>query len=693
MAVGVRALEAGKALIRLAIDDSAVTRGLQSARRRLQTIGRSIAGIGASITAVGGAGIALFAPTIAAASDLEETMSKFNTVFGDTATEVKKWGDNLAQQIGRSEKQIAEFLGNNQDLFVPMGFDAESAEEISKTLTTLAFDLASFNNKQDAEGFRDLQSAFVGTGETMVKYGVVINEATLAQELFNQGLDPKNVTLQQKALAKLSIIMRKTSTAQGDAARTADSYANQMKRLRGVVDDVSAEIGKALAPALAQFLQKINSFAAPFKKFISENQQLVQQIAIGAAATAAIGATILATGGALTIMGTAVGVLATAFSALATPAGALVATTALLIAVSTDLRAVMEDLAEFVSKDLMSAFAGISDAFAAGDLSLAGEIVGKTFLVGFISAIDDAADTLVTALGSFLGPQFAGAANFLGDTVGGLQGLGTDVIVEKLRGDLIDLRQEAKVAAREMKKVGDSDTAADIESVSGAVDKLGGLFEKLGGSARGSAAAIAEETQRIEEDARRLEEQTATPYEKFLQKRKEINDLFEKGAVSGITADRGIKAAFEEYQRTDEAQQQIIENEKRLKQVQEDRFNDLKGKAESIAESIKTPAEKLQDEIRELQEVAAAGLLNPRQFDAALEAINEKKRDLSKVAESFQLSLSGLGPLLGGALAEQVFGTKTTDSLQKQMVEAQKKNNETAKKIEKNTRNAGARFQ
>jgi len=137
-------------------------------------------------------------PAIKKASDYQEVMSKFETVFGDRTSEVKAWGDEFANQVGRSKTQTAQFLAGAQDLFIPLGFEPGAAEQMSKTVTGLAVDLASFNNMADEDVMRDLQAAMTGSGETMKKYGVIVSEAAVKQELLNQGLDPKVASDQQK---------------------------------------------------------------------------------------------------------------------------------------------------------------------------------------------------------------------------------------------------------------------------------------------------------------------------------------------------------------------------------------------------------------------------------------------------------------------------------------------------------------
>lgn len=273
MSVSARGLRAGRALIELALTgDDKIQKALAGVQARASAIGSSFTRIGqigmASAAAMAGA----FAVTIRSASNLEETMNKFNVVFGDNSKVVKEWSDNFAKKVGRSQRQITDFMASSQDLFVPLGFDPGAATELSKQVTSLAIDLASFNNMSDADTQRDLQAALTGSGEVMKKYGVIVDEAAVKQELLNQSIDPKIATNQQKVQARLNIIMAGTTAAQGDAIRSAGAFANQMKKLQGKLEDTSATIGQAVLPLVTQLVTKTSSIVTAFADWAAKNQ-------------------------------------------------------------------------------------------------------------------------------------------------------------------------------------------------------------------------------------------------------------------------------------------------------------------------------------------------------------------------------------------------------------------------------------
>jgi plasmid stability protein len=204
--------------------------------------------------AIGGTAVAAMTHAVNKASDLQETMNKFNVVFGDQAKEMEAWGTQFAKQMGRSKQQTMEFMANAQGLVIPMGIDPQQAGQMSQTLAQLSFDLASFHNSTDAEAFEALRSALTGEAEPMKRFGVIVNETAVKAELLKKGLDPNTANDAQKAMARYNIILQGTTQAQGDVERSGGSWANRMKALQASFDDLSAGIGMAFMPVAEALL-------------------------------------------------------------------------------------------------------------------------------------------------------------------------------------------------------------------------------------------------------------------------------------------------------------------------------------------------------------------------------------------------------------------------------------------------------
>jgi len=288
-------VRAGGAFIEIGARDKQLRETLRGAKAKVKALGRSLASVGKAFLAAGaGIGAALLKP-IADAGNFEETLSKFNAVFKEQAPLVRDWAKALAEGIGRSEPQLLAFLSTLQDTFVPLGFARTEATELSKRLVKLALDLGSFNNIADVEVIRSLQSAITGQGEAVRKFGVILVESTLNQALLNMGISGgvRRATEQQKAMARLAVILSSTSDAQGDAARTAGSYQNQLKAATAAVEGLSIATGNVLLPQVTAFVKQITLLVNGVKAFVKENPKLITGISQLGKALLSAGAVIL----------------------------------------------------------------------------------------------------------------------------------------------------------------------------------------------------------------------------------------------------------------------------------------------------------------------------------------------------------------------------------------------------------------
>ncbi|WP_417392039.1 hypothetical protein [Gimesia sp.] len=381
------AIRAGRAFVEIGADTNPLTKGLKSASKQLNAYASRVAGIGTKMFAVGAAILAPFAMAINAGSDMEETMNKFNVVFGKNAEAVKEWGDTYGAEVGRSKRQIADFMGSNQDLLVPMGFEEGAATEMSKQITKLSVDLASFNNKADGDVLNDLQAALTGSGEVMKKYGVIVSQAAVNQELLNMGMDPKTATEAEKAQARFNIILRGTTAAQGDAERSANSWANQKKALFATIENVSGAIGKKLLPIVTPLLTEFKNGVQIIGDFIVENAGLVFAVAGLGAALVTLGGIALATALALKVAAVAATILGTVISVLTSPITLVVAGLAAVIYYSGLGSKALDWLADrfdWVGEIGSKAFGPIKEAMKAGKYKLAAQLLWAAIKVAWL---------------------------------------------------------------------------------------------------------------------------------------------------------------------------------------------------------------------------------------------------------------------------------------------------------------------
>jgi hypothetical protein len=215
----------------------------------------SIGVVGALVAVAGG-----IKASISAASDMNETVSKSEVVFGKSAKAVEEMGNSAAVSMGMSKQASIAAAATYGNLFTSMGMAQEASADMSIGLVRLASDLASFNNIPTDQVLEKLRAGLVGESEPLKSLGININEATLKQEAMNMKLydGTGELTVIAKAQAAYSLMVKQSTNALGDFERTSDGAANQQRILEAQVKDLEASIGKGLLPVYAGLLKVMN---------------------------------------------------------------------------------------------------------------------------------------------------------------------------------------------------------------------------------------------------------------------------------------------------------------------------------------------------------------------------------------------------------------------------------------------------
>lgn len=200
--------------------------------------------------------------TIDAASNLNETFTKTQQLFGANTDQIMEWSKTTANSLGQSQQQALDAASTFAIFGRSAGLTGEDLVKFSTDFTGLASDLASFNNTTPEEAIEAIGAALRGENEPIRRYGVLLDEASLKQAALKEGIissTKEALTPQQKVLAAQIAIYQQTTAAQGDFARTSDGLANQQRILAANFANLQAEIGQALLPVMLDFVKTLNS--------------------------------------------------------------------------------------------------------------------------------------------------------------------------------------------------------------------------------------------------------------------------------------------------------------------------------------------------------------------------------------------------------------------------------------------------
>jgi phage-related protein len=199
------------------------------------------------------------------ASDLNETLSKSSTIFGDNADEIEAWGKTAAKNLGQSQQEAINAAATFGNLFSQLGIGGDVTASMSTQMTELASDFASFHNADISEVIEAQTAAFRGEYDALQRFVPTINAAAVEQKALEQTgkKTTKELTAQEKALATHTLMMEGAGAAAGDFQRTSDGAANQQRILSAQFANLRAEIGQRLLPIFTRLVTWFNDEGIP----------------------------------------------------------------------------------------------------------------------------------------------------------------------------------------------------------------------------------------------------------------------------------------------------------------------------------------------------------------------------------------------------------------------------------------------
>ena len=194
-------------------------------------------------------------------SDLAEVQNVVDVTFPHMTAQVDKFAKSAASSFGLSETMAKKYTGTFGAMAKAFGFSESAAYDMGSTLTGLAGDVASFYNISQDEAYTKLKSVFTGETETLKDLGIVMTQNALdAYAMANGfGKTTQAMTEAEKVALRYQFVQQQLSAAQGDFARTSDSWANQTRILKLQFDSLKATLGQGFINLFTPILKVINT--------------------------------------------------------------------------------------------------------------------------------------------------------------------------------------------------------------------------------------------------------------------------------------------------------------------------------------------------------------------------------------------------------------------------------------------------
>ena len=243
-------------MIRIPIVSEYNYKGQKQAQSGIQTLDKQIKDIGKTAIA-GFATEQLFQfgkAAVNAASDLAESANAVSVTFGEATDSINKLAEDAVDAYGMSTTEFNNFAVQFSGFATQIAGDGGDVSEVIDDMGTRIADFASVHNLSLQEAGQKFQSAMAGSSEVVRQYGIDLSAAAVEQYALEQGLASSKAEMDEtiKVQARYELLLQSTNKWAGDFANTSDSLANSQRRLQARLNDLQAELGTQLLPAVEE---------------------------------------------------------------------------------------------------------------------------------------------------------------------------------------------------------------------------------------------------------------------------------------------------------------------------------------------------------------------------------------------------------------------------------------------------------
>ena len=232
--------------------------GLEEAGNKAESSGEKAAAAalkwGALFASVAKISKVLFSFTIQAADAIGE-QTRFNAVFSETNEELEnaqRWTKEFADALYLDQVQVQGLAADMKLMVRNFGIGNEMANKMTENLTKLSYDLAAWKKESPEQTIKNLEMGLAGQQKSLKKYGIALNQATLQNTLYANGINRTVSSLNSAEKAYLTYyqIMKVTAGQQGYLAKTVMSPANALNIIKTQFTLLAREIGNVFIPVL-----------------------------------------------------------------------------------------------------------------------------------------------------------------------------------------------------------------------------------------------------------------------------------------------------------------------------------------------------------------------------------------------------------------------------------------------------------
>lgn len=204
-------------------------------------------------------------------NDRYENMNLFSVAMGKYADDAYNYAEKVSQALGINMSDWARFQGVFMQLGTGFGIATDKAYSMSRGLTELTYDISSFFNLPIEEAYNKVASGITGELEPMRRLGYALDEATLQQVAYRNGINMsmQEMTQAEKAQIRYIAMVEQSGNVIGDMARTLVSPANAIRILRAQISTLAQTFGMLVSVVAAKVIPILQAIVIVVTKVIN----------------------------------------------------------------------------------------------------------------------------------------------------------------------------------------------------------------------------------------------------------------------------------------------------------------------------------------------------------------------------------------------------------------------------------------
>lgn len=178
--------------------------------------------------------------------------------------------DKLTEKLSANMEESMRYQALFNAMTKSMGVASDKAYILSENLVKMGYDLSSLYNIDPKAAMTKLRAGLTGQTKPLREIGIDITQTTLQSvaDSLDLGVEVANLSQAEKVLLRYLAVLKQSSVAHGDFARTLSSPANQIRIFNAQITILKRNVGSLGSAILYNIMPYVNAVIMVINKLV-----------------------------------------------------------------------------------------------------------------------------------------------------------------------------------------------------------------------------------------------------------------------------------------------------------------------------------------------------------------------------------------------------------------------------------------